>query len=301
MAVVYYNDEKFADEYSFDPKINLLYVCRADYNDAAIPTATHAHFNHLEIQYISGGKIHIRIGGHAYIARKGDVVIYNKGVMHDERADPECGAAFYNCGIKNFQLPYLPEGHLLAHDIKPVLHTDKFSGDVESIFKILFEQVSTKKNCSAAVAHHLLNALLTILVNQIPQEKLIQNNKFDIAFQECKAFIDEHFTENISIEELSKIANMSVSGFSHYFKKVLGLAPIQYLIHLKIGLGQKLLITTDKSITEISMSLGYDNISHFNNQFKKFVGTSPQNYRKLWIGNEQFKNLNHIHNELMKN
>ena len=39
----------------------------------------------------------------------------------------------------------------------------------------------------------------------------------------------------------------------------------------------------------------------FNNQFKKFVGASPQNYRKLWVGNEQFKNLNHIYNSLMNN
>lgn len=164
----------------------------------------------------------------------------------------------------------------------------------------MFEQISRNKTHSAPICYHLLNALLIILITQLPQEKLIQRNKFDTSFQKCMSFIDEHFTENISVEELSNIANMSISGFSHHFKKVMGLSPLQYLIHLKIGLGQKLLITTDKSITEISMSLGYDNVSHFNNQFKKFVGTSPQNYRKLWLGNEQFKNLNHIHNELMK-
>ena len=106
---------------------------------------------------------------------------------------------------------------------------------------------------AATVCHHLLNALLTILATQLPQEKMVRQNRFDASFQACKAFIDEHFTENLSVEELSQIANMSVSGFSHHFKKVLGLAPIQYLIRLRIGLGQKLLITIDKSVTEISM------------------------------------------------
>ena len=300
MAVVYYNSEKATHTSFSEQKIELLYVCRADYEETIIPTAMHAHTNHLEIQYISGGKAHIRISGHSYNVQKGDVVIYNAGILHDERANPDCGMSFYNCGIKNFQLSYLPNGHLLAHDVKPILHAGNMANNIQSIFQILFEQISKKKKDSSSVCYYLLNALLTILINQLPQEKLTQRNKFDVSFQECKSFIDEHFTENISVEELSKIANMSISGFSHHFKKNFGLSPIQYLIHLKIGFAQKLLITTDKSITEISMILGYDNISYFNNQFKKFVGTSPQNYRKLWLGNEQFQNLNHIYNELMR-
>lgn len=300
MAVVYYNSEKSTDTPLSEQKIQLLYVCRADYEETIIPTAMHEHTNHLEIQYISGGKAHIRIGGHAYDVQKGDVVVYNAGVMHDECADPVSGMTFYNCGIKNFLLPNLPEGHLLSPDIKPVLHAGNMADDIQAIFRILFEQISKKKTCAAFVCCHMLNALLTILTNQLPQEKLIRRSKFDASFQACKAFIDAHFTENISVEELSKIANMSVSGFSHRFKTIFGLSPIQYLIRLKIGLGQKLLITTNKSVTEISMSLGYDNISHFNSQFKNFVGTSPGNYRKLWLGNEQFQNLNHIYNELMK-
>lgn len=300
MAVVYYNSEKSTDTPVSEKIFQLLYVCRADYEETIIPTAMHAHTSHLEIQYISGGKAQIRIGGHLYEAQKGDVVIYNAGVMHDECADPVSGMTFYNCGIKNLKLPNLPEGHLLSCDVKPVLHAGNMSDDIRAIFNLLFEQVSAKKICAAFICYNLLNALLSILINQLPKEKLIQRKKSDASFQKCKAFIDEHFTENISVEELSKIANMSVSGFSHQFKKIFGLAPIQYLIRLKIGLGQKLLITTDKSVTEISMSLGYDNVSHFNSQFKNFVGTSPRNYRKLWLGNEQFHNLNHIYNELMK-
>ncbi|MBQ3443004.1 MAG: helix-turn-helix transcriptional regulator [Selenomonadaceae bacterium] len=300
MAVVYYNKESISENPIDEQNLKLLYVCQADNSETIIPTAMHEHTNHLEIQYISGGMADIRIGGYAYRVKESDVVIYNAGVLHDERADPNCGMSFYNCGIKNLKLPCLPEGHLLPHDVKPVLHSGGLSEDIRSIFHLLFKQVAEKKLYAAYVCRHLLKALLVILTTQLPQEKLIRRDKFDASFQVCKAFIDEHFTENISVEELSKIANMSVSGFSHHFKKIFGISPGQYLIRLKIGLGQKLLITTDKSITEISMSLGYDNISHFNNQFKKFVGASPQNYRKLWLGNEQFQNLNHIYNELMK-
>ena len=300
MAVVYYNSEEFCNNSVVEPKIQLLYVCRADSDKAIIPTATHAHANHLEVQYISDGSAHMRIGGRAYSVHKGDVIVYNAGVLHDEQADRDCGMGFYNFGIKNFQLPCLPENHLLPHDVKPILHAQDMSDTLRAIFHELFEQISQKKIRASDVCRHLIDALLIILANQLPQEKIINQNKFDASFQRCKEFLDKHFTENISIEDMSKIALMSVSGFAHHFKKVLGLAPGQYLINLRIGAAQKLLITTDKPITEISMELGYENISHFNNQFKKFVGTSPQNYRKLWVGNEQFKNLNHICNNLMK-
>lgn len=294
MAVVYYNSEVLNDSSVLCQEIQLLYVCRASSEETIIPTAMHAHTNHLELQYISGGKAHIRIGGHAYDVQKGDVIVYNAGVIHEECADPVCGMSFYNCGIKNFRLPYLPTNHLLPHDVKPVLRTGNAADNIRAIFHTLFEQISQRKPCAASVCHCLLNALLILLANQLPQEKLIPRNKFDASFSQCKNFIDENFTANITVEELSKIANMSVSGFSHHFKKVFGLAPGQYLIRLRIGAGQKLLISTNKSVTEISMELGYDNVSHFNNQFKKFVGTSPQNYRRLWVGNEQFKNLHHL-------
>ena len=294
MAVVYYNSENFSENPLNEQNLKLLYVCQAE---TIIPTAMHAHENHLELQYIGGGAAQIKIDGRTYLARKGDVVVYNAGVLHDECADSERGMSFYNFAVKNFSAPLLPDNHLLANDVKPVLHTGKMSATVESIFREIFEQVSQKKVHAGAICHHLLNSLLVILSAQVPHEKIFRD-EFDESFSRCKDFIDEHFTENISVEEMSRIANMSVSGFAHSFKKFFGLAPGQYLIRLKLGRAQKLLIGTDKNITEISMALGYDNVSHFNNQFKKFVGTSPKNYRKLWVGNEQFKNLHHIYNEL---
>ena len=291
MAVVYYNSQNFSENPLGEQNWKLLYVCQAE---TKIPTAMHAHDKHLELQYISGGKAQIRIDGHAYEVQKGDVVVYSAGVLHDEAPDSNCGMAFYNCAVKNFRAPLLPP------DIQPVLHTAEMSPLVETIFREMFEQISQKKNYSGAICHNLLNALLIILLTQIPHEKIIRRDKFDASLRLCKKFLDEHFTENISVAQMSKLAHMSVSGFAHHFKKVFGLAPGQYLIRLKIGMAQKLLIGTDKSITEISIELGYDNVSHFNNQFKKFVGASPQSYRKLWVGNEQFKNLNHIYRKVMK-
>ena len=131
MAVVYYTGKNFGD-FSAEQKVKLLYVCQADAEKTIIPTALHAHPNHLELQYISGGKAHIRIGNHNYIVQEGDVVVYNAGILHDEFADPDCGMSFYNCGIKHFQTLCLPENHFLPRAIRPIVHTGEMSATVHS-------------------------------------------------------------------------------------------------------------------------------------------------------------------------
>ena len=301
MAVIYYNHGKFENKnFSGGHMMKILYACRAENETAIVPTSFHAHEKNLELQYIFDGQASIRIGNRVYKVRRGNVVVYNAGVLHDECPDPDHGVSFYNCGVKNIQVGDLLENHLLPDDVSPVLQSGDMENCIQMIFRELVEQISLKKTSGATVCHNLLNALLIILSEQIPHEKIQHTDGFDISFLKSKEFIDAHFTETITIEQLSKIANMSVSGFAHQFKKTLGIAPFQYLTRLRIGLAQNLLITTDKSIADVATEVGYDNISHFNNQFKKFVGTSPKNYRKLWVGNEQFKNLNHIYNTLMK-
>ena len=149
MAVVYYNNQNSSDNPLGEQNLKLLYVCQAE---TKIPTAMHGHDKHLELQFISGGKAHIRIDGHAYHVRRGDVVVYNAGVLHDEAPDSDCGLTFYNCGAKNFHSPRLPANHLLPPDLKPVLHAAEMSATVENIFREMFEQVSQKKIFSGAIS-----------------------------------------------------------------------------------------------------------------------------------------------------
>ena len=299
MAVLYYNENE-NEILLGEQNVKLLYVSKADNNQAMIPTAFHSHANILELQYVSNGNANIYINNKIHKVKKGDVVVYNAGMTHDESAENEHGFEFYNFGIKDFKTLDLPMNHLLNFNTSPILHTGEMSESVQSIFKEVYEQISRKKISKRSVCHHLLNALFIILLKQIPHEPTKKITEFDQSFQKSLMYIDENFqNEYITIEKLSEIAHMSVSGFAHLFKKIMGLAPMQYVIRRRIGLAQNLLIRTDKSITEISLETGYDNVSHFNNQFKKIVGTSPQNYRKFWVGNEQFRKLNHIYNTLM--
>ena len=132
------------------------------------------------------------------------------------------------------------------------------------------------------------------MVHQLPHEPLAPQREKDRLFIALKDYIDRHFMEELSVDDLSARVHMSTSGLAHQFKKRFGFAPIQYIIRRRIGEAQTLLVTTDLSITEVSARIGYDNISYFNNQFKKFTGLSPQSYRKYKVGMNQYKQLGEI-------
>lgn len=301
MAVVYYNRNEDKKIFSAGQAIKILYASHTDNETRLVPTSFHAHEKNLELQYIFDGRASICVGNRVHNVRRGDIIVYNAGVLHDECPDDERGVSFYNCGLKNVHVDGLPENHLLPEDVSPVLHAGTATEFIQTIFRELVEQISLKKISGATVCCHLLNALLTMLLEQIPHEKIFRDGKWDASLLLSKKFIDEHFTETITVEQMSRIANMSISGFAHRFKKFLGLAPLQYLTRLRIGLAQKILISTDKPIVDVATEVGYDTIGHFNNQFKNFVGVSPKNYRKLWVGSEQVKNLNAIVATIMKN
>ncbi|MEF9962327.1 MAG: helix-turn-helix domain-containing protein [Erysipelotrichaceae bacterium] len=107
---------------------------------------------------------------------------------------------------------------------------------------------------------------------------LHRNNK------ECdfiKHYIDNHFQENITLEDLSKQTFVNKFYLSHTFKKNIGISPINYMIECRIEKAKDLLITTEYSVDQISAFIGFSSQSYFSQIFKKKTTKSPNQYRKL--------------------
>lgn len=83
-----------------------------------------------------------------------------------------------------------------------------------------------------------------------------------------------------SVEELAKVSSMSGSTFRRVFHQVVGLPPKEYVTHCFLRKAKNLLLTSAKSILEISAECGFDNISGFNRRFLAKVGMTPSEYRK---------------------
>jgi AraC-like DNA-binding protein len=264
-----------------------IYICNVDPTHTSLPRTMHMHNDLLEIIFIKEGNGSHLIGERQYKTLKGDILIYNEGVLHDEYGNPETNMSVFCLGITNVKLPWLPKNHLVSKESSYVLRSGKDASEIESLLEMMYSQISEEKVGAEEICSYLLSALLTHIL-QIPQENhILTKSEESLLSNSIKAYIDEHYLEEISLNSLSETLHISPYYVAHVFKESTGFSPIQYIIRRRIGEAQSLLINTNESVTNIAGIVGYDNTSYFTTLFSKTVGMSPKKYRQLWIKSER--------------
>ncbi|MEM1296854.1 MAG: AraC family transcriptional regulator [Verrucomicrobiota bacterium] len=97
---------------------------------------------------------------------------------------------------------------------------------------------------------------------------------------EVARFMELHFAEKLSVEQLAKRSALSVRQFQRVFRRVFRLGPIEHLARIRIRSACSQLAETDRSLSEIAIECGFYDQSHFSNQFRRVKGVSPSRYRK---------------------
>lgn len=92
-------------------------------------------------------------------------------------------------------------------------------------------------------------------------------------------YILNHFSKEIKLEELARVANMTPTSLCRYFKHSTQKPLSAFINEVRIGYACKLLIDDKLSISEVCFRCGYNNLSYFNRQFKKIIGISPSKYQ----------------------
>jgi len=95
-------------------------------------------------------------------------------------------------------------------------------------------------------------------------------------------FIHASFDKQINLGEAAKIASMTESAFSRFFKLRTGMTFIDCLTEVRLGHASRMLISTTKTIAEIAYSCGFNNISNFNRIFRKKKGCTPRELRESY-------------------
>ena len=100
-------------------------------------------------------------------------------------------------------------------------------------------------------------------------------------------YIDEHYTENIRLQALADIMNISTMYFSNAFKNTFNISPKQYVLNKRLAKSQQLLIETELSIKDIAYAVGFENENYFSEFFSSKMGISALKFRNRKIKRER--------------
>ncbi len=128
----------------------------------------------------------------------------------------------------------------------------------------------------ALLAGFLFNLCRT--ASKIPSHS--DQGKMNLGIKQAVDYINQNITRTITLSKLASVSGYSLSHFKTLFKEELGVTPHDYITDQKIGTAKKMLETSDKSVTEISFSLGFSSSNYFSSVFRKLVNCSPSEYRK---------------------
>lgn len=115
-------------------------------------------------------------------------------------------------------------------------------------------------------------------------EELVKQHENDAVrpIRQAKQYIQQHFSEQITLEEVSGVVGLNAAYFSVLFKKSEGEGFAKYLINLRIEEAKRLLRESNDSVAEICRKVGYNDLKHFTHTFEKTTGIKPATYRKLY-------------------
>lgn len=249
----------------------------------------HWHTN-AEICTITEGECDFIINDKTYSANKGDIIVINSGQIHHFAYKGDCKITvctsspmfFYNLKINiNNIHPHITEGEIKRKGIDKKIH---------NCFKTMAEEINDTHEGSKIIFKANLLELYGLLLKHFEQKEVVKTKEFSrmIIFQKMLEYISENYTENLSLNAVSKKFNYSTAYVSAMLHSCTGVNFKSYLDNIRIQKAVELLLSTNMPITEISCNTGYENIRTFNNVFKKLIGKTPTQFR----GESKRENIN---------
>ena len=145
-----------------------------------------------------------------------------------------------------------------------------------------FEYIKDYYEDSEELQLDVLSKFFGVLSTILPKLEAGKAKQIDERLSRAVAYIEKNYAQDISVDSLASVCNMSSSRFFPAFKSALGVTPIDYLNHFRINRAMAMLINDDSmSIESISGAVGFESSTYFRRVFKRITGKSPKEYRKI--------------------
>jgi AraC-like DNA-binding protein len=231
----------------------------------------------FQINYITEGTGVFENKYGSLILKPGSIIITFPGVWHRYKPLQKTGWVENYVGF-NGKIADELFNHPRLTPKQPVLQIGIKEEMLDTYLKI-FDLVEKEKPGFQQIASGMVMKLLGYIIS-FEKRKDFSGKRVSAVIEEARFSLRQNAEHQINLEKLAEIYNISYSHFRQMFKKYTGVSPRQYHLQLKIIRAKELLVTTNKSIKEISHELGFQSIFYFSNMFKKKEGVYPTEFRK---------------------
>lgn len=253
----------------------LLYVSVTRYS-AEWHSILHTH-PCAELFIITSGKGSLRLIDKTVPLDVNDVIIVNSNVEHTEISSEENPLEYIVMGVQGLEA-YSEEN---GEDGYSIVHFQSGAETILFYMQCLLKEIETKQPGYNTACQDLLEVVLL---------QLMRRSEFTITFlpaarkssTECavvRRYIEHHFKENLTLDQLAGIAHVNKYYLAHSFTKEFGISPINYLLSCRIKESEYLLSETGLSLSQIAGMLGFSSPSYFSQSFRRICGISPSQYR----------------------
>lgn len=246
----------------------------------------------LQFVYVFEGNAELQTLEESVRLKAGEGVFLNKNVVHqiwqgagchyNSFLFPEQFLKFYPGSpavdlvekiTDNQALPYL------------LLHPD--GAWQTAVLQKLHELSELEQSKTALYPYEVLTHLVSlwlILQQNVPLPPQKQENVVNTRMRCFLQYVEAHYPEEITLEQLAQSAHVSKSECLRCFRVSLQTTPYQYLMEHRLSCAARLLKETDRSIGDIAEQVGFHQVSHFGKCFKEKTGCTPSEYRKIKQG-----------------
>lgn len=272
-----------SDEYNLEPIQYYFRTFQSGYT--MIP---HSH-DYFEIMYVESGefKVHFdgKDGNDIFTVNEGQFVFLDSDVIHYMTVDDR--VKIYNfefCLTRNDQT-----GMCLARHFKSIPSVVDFIKNLRkiAIFNDTANVLLILKSIHAALgdtkntleSRYLIQSLIFSLFVNIGKCTASSPSSYSVYIMKLFKLIDKNLASDLSPKRLAKKLNISESYLHRLFKESTGTSLVNYVNRKRIELAQILLTQTDDSIIQIAVNVGFNTRQNFGQIFRKYMGTTPSEYR----------------------
>ncbi len=225
----------------------------------------------------------LRYLGNSYELEKGSCVFIDCRNAYSHMTSPDDLWTIRWCHFDGPTMPLIYSKYLERGGMPAFVPEQK--GAALSIRRLLTELMETAQSVDYMRDMKInegLSSLITLVMSESwhPEEAPLSQKKSSVL--PIKEYLDKHYAEKISLDDLASRFYISKFYLTHVFKEQFGVSVTQYLLNVRITHAKQLLRFSDKSVEEIGLAVGIGPLHYFSRVFKEVEGVSPSVYRRKW-------------------